>query len=102
MPILADARKPETYNWIEHVDVIMEDVATNDQSEIMIRNAKAFLKRDGTGMMVIKSRSIDVTREPEEIYKEEEAKLSKHFRVAGKVVLDPYEKDHIFFVLKPK
>jgi len=41
VPILADARKPETYSWIEKVDVIFQDVATNDQSEIIIRNIQA-------------------------------------------------------------
>jgi len=102
MPILADARKPETYGWVEPIDVIMEDVATNDQSEIMIRNAEKFLKKNGFAMMVIKSRSIDVTKEPDEIYKQEERKLSKHFRIVERVRLDPYEKDHMFYLMTPK
>ncbi|MBM3303638.1 MAG: fibrillarin-like rRNA/tRNA 2'-O-methyltransferase [Candidatus Aenigmarchaeota archaeon] len=102
MPILADARKPETYGWVEPIDVIMEDVATNDQSEIMIRNAEKFLKKGGHAMMVIKSRSIDVTKEPDEIYKQEERKLSKHFRIVERVRLDPYEKDHMFYLMTPK
>ena len=100
VPILADARKPETYGWIEHVDIIMEDVATNDQSEIMIRNAERFLKPGGYAMMVIKSRSMDVTREPKEIYREELAKLSKHLKVIQSLELDPFERDHLFILMK--
>ena len=100
VPILADARKPETYGWIEHVDVIMEDVATNDQSEIMIRNADRFLKPGGYAMMVIKSRSMDVTREPKDIYREELAKLSKHFKIIQSLELDPFERDHLFILMR--
>ncbi len=100
VPILADARKPETYAWIEHVDIVMEDVATNDQSEIMIRNAERFLKPGGYAMMVIKSRSIDVTKEPRGIYKAELEKLSKHFKVIQSLELDPHERDHLFILMR--
>jgi len=100
VPILADARKPETYSWTEHVDIIMEDVATNDQSEIMIRNAERFLKPGGFAMMVIKSRSIDVTKEPKDIYKRELEKLSKHFKIIQSLELDPFEKDHLFILMR--
>lgn len=101
VPILADARKPQDYSWIEPVDLVYQDVATNDQSEIIIRNAKQFLKKDGHAMIVIKSRSIDVTKKPGMIYKQELEKLKKHFRILGKIELDPYEKDHLYLVMKP-
>ena len=92
----------ETYSWIEPVDVVYQDVATNDQSEILIRNCKSFLKRDGFAVIAIKSRSIDVTKPPREIYKREESKLSKVFKILERKELDPYEKDHLFLVLKWK
>jgi len=100
VPILADARKPEEYSWIEPVDIVFQDVATNDQSEILIRNCQRFMKKQGTAMIAIKSRSIDVTKQPKEIYKQEIAKLEKVFKILDKVELDPYEKDHMFLVLK--
>jgi len=100
VPILADARKPETYSWIEKVDVIFQDVATNDQSEIIIRNAKQFLKPKGYAMIAIKARSIDVTKDPKVIYKQELEKLKKHFKIIEKVQLDPFEKDHLFVVMQ--
>ncbi len=100
VPVLADARKPESYSWIEPVDVVYEDVATNDQSEILIRNCKVFLKKNGFAMIAIKARSIDVVKDPKEIYKEEVKKLSKYFKILDKRELDPYEKDHLFLVMK--
>jgi len=100
VPILTSARKPQDYAWIEKVDVVFQDVATDDQSEIITRNAKAFLKKDGFAMIAIKSRSIDVTRTPREIYVQEKKKLRKAFRILDSVELDPYEKDHMFLVMK--
>jgi fibrillarin-like pre-rRNA processing protein len=102
VPILADARLPETYNNLVFgkVDLLYEDVASKDQIEILIRNAEAFLKVGGHAMIAIKSQSIDVTKKPREIYKDCLKKLSKHFEIVDKVELDPYEKMHLFVVLK--
>ncbi len=99
-PILADARKPEEYEWIEDVDLIFEDVASDDQTPIMIRNSERFLRKNGFAMMAIKARSIDVVKSPDEIYRKEIEKLKKHFEILDKVKLDPYEKDHLFLVMK--
>lgn len=100
--ILANAKMPEEYGWVERVDVLYQDVATNDQSEILVRNAKAFLKKDGFAMMAIKARSIDVTRNPGDVFREEVKKLGSHFRILEKVGLEPYEKDHMFVLMKPR
>ncbi len=102
VPILADARKPEDYEWVEPVDMVFEDVASDEQAAIMIRNAEKFLKADGYAMIAIKSRSIDVVRDPEQVYMEQLSLLGKHFRIIDKVRLDPYEKDHLFVVMQPK
>lgn len=100
VPIVGDARKPEEYGWIEKVDVVFEDVASDDQSPIMIRNAERFLKPNGFAMIAIKARSIDVIKRPEEVYRQELEKLEKHFKILDKVRLDPFEKDHMFVVMK--
>jgi len=102
IPILADARKPNDYLWIEQVDLIYADIAIKDQSDVFIRNAKIFLKEDGFGMIAIKSRSIDVTKNPREVYASERKKLEKFFNITDFVTLEPYERDHGFFVLKRK
>jgi len=102
VPLLLDARRPELYPWIEEVDLIYADIALKDQSEILVRNAKAFLKPNGFGMIAIKSRSIDVTENPAIVYKKQRKILEKFFHVTDFVKLGPYERDHGFFVLKRK
>jgi len=102
--ILADARKPEEYEKIvlEKVDLVYEDVASPDQIQILIRNCKKFLKFNGWAMIAIKSQSIDVVKPPKQVYRECLEELRKHFEIVDKVELDPYEKAHLFMVLKLK
>jgi len=102
VPLLADGRKPEEYAWTEQVDLIYADIAVREQSEILIRNAKMFLKPEGFGMIAIKARSIDVTKQPKIVYQQQRNILEKFFNVTDFVTLDPFERDHCFFVLKRK
>ena len=102
VPILANAKTPEDYSWVEPCDIVYQDVATDDQSEILIRNCQKFLKKDGFALLAIKSRSIDVTKDPKQVYKEELEKLKQVFEIVEKKELDPFEKDHMFVVLKWK
>lgn len=103
-PILGDTRKPEEYESLilEKVDFVFEDVASDDQIKILIRNCDKFLKSGGFAMIAIKSQSIDVTRKPQEVYKEALDELKNHFEILEKVELDPYEKHHLLVVLKKK
>ncbi len=101
VPILGDARKPETYDWIEKVDIVYSDVAQPDQTSIAIRNCRTFLKENGFLMIAIKTRSIDVTKSPNQITKEEIEKVKNAgFDIIDWKVLDPYEKDHSFIIAK--
>jgi fibrillarin-like pre-rRNA processing protein len=102
VPLLADARRPEKYPWVEKVDLIYADIAVKYQSEVLIRNANIFLKPGGFGMIAIKARSIDVTKNPRIVYKEQRQILEKFFNVVDFVTLEPFERDHGFFVLKMK
>lgn len=104
VPILADAKLPEKYagQIFGQVDLVFEDVASKDQIEILIRNAGKFLAPGGYAMIAIKSQSIDVTKQPKEIYEESLKELEKHFEILDKVELDPYEKMHMFVVLRKK
>jgi fibrillarin-like pre-rRNA processing protein len=100
IPILDDATKPRNYlHLVEKADIIYSDVAQPNQTEIFMENMRLFLKEDGVGFLMLKARSIDVTRNPEEIYREEESRLkTAGFRVLEKIDLEPYEKDHMAFV----
>lgn len=96
-PILGDARRPDEYaSMIPEVDAIYADVAQPDQADIVIKNAEYFLKPSGLVMLAIKSRSVDVTRSPSEIYKEQKSILEGKFNVVEMLELDPFEKDHAF------
>ncbi|MEM5790478.1 MAG: fibrillarin-like rRNA/tRNA 2'-O-methyltransferase [Candidatus Aenigmatarchaeota archaeon] len=102
IPILADARKMEYENLIfGKVDLVYCDVADPQEVEIFVRNCKKFLKKNGYGMIAVKSRSIDVLKKPEEIYREVKKKLEENkLEILDFVKLDPFEKDHGFFVVK--
>jgi len=100
IPILDDATKPQNYlHLLEKVDVLYSDVAQPKQSELFMNNMKLYLKSEGIGIIMIKARSIDVTKSPKKIFKEEESKLKiSGFRVLEKINLEPYEKDHMAIV----
>ena len=101
-PILADATKPKEYmNIIEKVDFLYCDVAQPTQSELFMKNMNLFSKDDALGMITIKARSIDVIQKPKKIFKQEEKKLKeKGFKIIEKIKLEPYEKDHIAFLVE--
>ena len=103
MPILADARMPEKYNWVEQVDVVFCDIADTQMSEAAIRNARAFLKMDGFVMIAIKARSIDVVANPRMIVEQEVKKFQDaNFDVIQWMMLDPLERDHGFILARMK
>ena len=101
-PILGDATKPKGYmNLVEKSDLVYCDVAQPTQSELFMKNMNLFAKDDGVGLLMIKARSIDVVQKPKKIFKEQEKKLKeKGFKVIEKVKLEPYEKDHIAFLVE--
>lgn len=101
-PILGDARNPEAYSpLVPIVDLIYADVAQPEQSRILSRNAEFYLKSGGWALLAIKSRSIDVTKPPEEVYVAEVGELEGGgFEVLELVELDPYERDHAMVVAK--
>lgn len=102
IPIHADARMPAEYQKIGKVDVLYQDIAQQDQDDILIRNAGIFLKKGGIAMFCIKSQSIDVTAQPKEVFEKILQKLSPHFEILEKIKLEPYDKDHLFVVLRSK
>ncbi len=64
LPILGDARDPDRYAVmvVLPVDVIYQDVAQRDQWGIAHKNVKALMGEDGWLALVVKARSIDVSR----------------------------------------
>jgi fibrillarin-like pre-rRNA processing protein len=103
-PLLEDVTKPKKYlNLVEKVDFIYCDVAQPKQTNAFIDNIKLFLKEDALAMIMIKSRSIDVNQKPQKIFKQEEQKLiANGLGIVEKIKLEPYEKDHICFLVQRK
>jgi fibrillarin-like pre-rRNA processing protein len=103
-PMLENANRPETYQdkLSKSVDIVYQDIAQRNQSEIFLKNCNLFLKKDGYALIAIKARSVDVTKNPNEIFKIEREKILKELIIIDERKLDPYEKDHMFFVCKKK
>lgn len=102
-PLLGDARHPETYaHHLCLVDAVFQDIAQRDQAEIFIANCDAFLKKGGFGILAVKARSIDVARNPNQIFKEVREYLDKKITIVDYRELNPFEKDHCIFVCKKK
>ena len=101
-PILADATKPKYYlNKVEKTDLVYCDVAQEKQSELFMDNMNLFLKEEGLGLITIKARSIDVIQKPKKIFKDEAKKIKENgYSILEKIKLEPYEKDHIAFLVE--
>lgn len=103
-PILADASKPEEYSSIvPQVDMLYQDVAQPNQSYILTRNAQMFLKPKGIALMMIKARSIDVSKNPKAVFAEELKKLrAAGFKIMAQTTLEPFERDHLAVLMEWK
>ncbi|MFQ5476631.1 MAG: fibrillarin-like rRNA/tRNA 2'-O-methyltransferase [Nitrosopumilus sp.] len=101
IPILQDARKPKEYfSVFGKVDIVYVDIAQPDQTKIAIDNCDMFLKKGGYFFLVIKTRSIDVTKSPKKIIVEEIDKLKTKFDILQSIDLHPYDKDHAMVIAK--
>jgi fibrillarin-like pre-rRNA processing protein len=100
-PLLEDARLPERYAMFikGKVDDIYCDIAQPEQAKILADNADLFLKNSGWVMLAVKAQSIDVTKEPSEVFRREVKVLeSRGFNIADVIHLEPYDKAHVMIV----
>ena len=102
LPILADASKPDAYaGTVGRVDLVYQDIAQRDQVEILHRNLR-FLNPDGAVILIVKSRSVDVAREPAAVYRGVESALRKRgLHILGTIPLDPFQRDHAAVIAEP-
>jgi fibrillarin-like pre-rRNA processing protein len=103
IPIMADATRPEAYApLVEVVDLVYQDVAQPDQAAIAIRNC-VFLKQGGYLILMLKTRSVDVRKDPAIVFDEAIGALEgAGFTVQESVWLAPYHHDHAAIVcIKP-
>ncbi|MBC7120861.1 MAG: fibrillarin-like rRNA/tRNA 2'-O-methyltransferase [Candidatus Methanosuratus sp.] len=96
VPILGDARDPSSYRFfLELVDVIYCDVAQPEQAKLLADNSDYYLKKGGKIMIAIKARSVDVTMDPSQVFRQEVKILEdRSFKILDLKHLEPFEKDH--------
>ncbi|QYZ79118.1 fibrillarin-like rRNA/tRNA 2'-O-methyltransferase [Methanofollis formosanus] len=99
VPIMADAGRPAAYRGIvEEVDLVYQDVAQPDQVRIALANL-LFLRPGGTFILMLKTRSVDIRKDPREVA-EEAVRALEEGGLAVKDVrwLEPYHRDHAAIV----
>jgi fibrillarin-like pre-rRNA processing protein len=101
-PILASANHPEEYkDTVMKVDFLYQDVSQKNQVEMFLKNVNLFLKKGSQCAIAIKAFSIDVSKKPEEVFKDCEKKLiAGGLKIIDKVILEPYHKGHCMFICK--
>jgi fibrillarin-like pre-rRNA processing protein len=102
IPIMADARTPSSYRpYLESVDTIYCDVAQPEQAKLLADNADMYLRKQGSVMIAIKARSVDVTKDPNDVYRQEMDVLeSRGFKIIDIKDLEPFDKDHAMIVAR--
>ena len=99
VPIIQDARRPEEFFSVyKKVDIVYVDIAQPDQTNIAIENCRLYLKSGGYLFLVIKTRSIDVVKDPKMVIKDEIKKLDTLFEIKQTIDLHPYDKDHAMVI----
>ncbi len=96
IPIVEDGRRPKSYYSIfGMVQTVYCDIAQPDQTDIAIENCRVYLEKGGVLLLVVKSRSIDVVKDPRVVIKEEAKKLESNGFIIQQIIdLEPFDKDH--------
>jgi fibrillarin-like pre-rRNA processing protein len=104
IPIMGDANTPEKYAKFIYgkIDLLYQDVAQPNQTEIAILNARKFLKADGGILIItIKARSINTAINPSDIFPIELKKLEDaKFEILDKLDIKPYTADHLVVIAR--
>lgn len=102
LPILGDANRPGTYaRYAYDANSIYQDVAQPNQAKILLKNS-SLLEPGDFSILCIKSRSIDVARDPQEIIEEELESVTDGYHVHQVIKLEPFHKDHALVLCEKK
>ncbi|ERG94758.1 fibrillarin-like rRNA/tRNA 2'-O-methyltransferase [Haloquadratum walsbyi] len=103
IPLLCDARRPETYAHVVEADVdyLIQDVATRGQATVALRN-RQFLSPDGKLILAIKARSEDVLRDPEDVFDTVISTLREGYSIQTRKRLDRFHDDHLAVIATPR
>ena len=101
LPILADARDPTAYSKmvVLPVDVIYQDVAQRDQWGIAHTNVQALMADEGMLVLVVKARSIDVSKPAFDVVNQVAANATADgYRVMEMVDIGAFAEDHYVII----
>lgn len=103
VPLLKDARHPETYAHVVEAgcDLLVQDLATPNQAAIAVDH-RPFLADDGRLVLSIKAPSEDVTADPETVFDDALSTLEAAYEVIDHARLEPYHDDHLGVVATPR
>jgi fibrillarin-like pre-rRNA processing protein len=103
IPILGDARYPETYSnsIFTDIDLIYQDVSQPNQAEIAILNSDYYLNDKGKIIVAIKSQSIDSISKSEKIYRQEKDVFERSgYKIIESINIHRYAANHIVLIVK--
>jgi fibrillarin-like pre-rRNA processing protein len=102
LPILADAQLPERYLAdVGPVELLYQDVAQRNQAAIFAEHAGSFLAPGGTGLLMLKVRSITQSRPAARIVAEARQLLTQAgLPVRSSVDLAPFSREHTALLVR--
>lgn len=97
LPLFADAQLPERYQAdVGTVGFLYQDVAQRNQAQIFVENARACLASRGTGVLMLKVRSVTQRVASASIVRAARRELETGgFTVRAETVLAPFSRDHV-------
>lgn len=105
IPFVGNASNPAEYSeFMKELmpEVLVQDVSQKNQTEIFLKNAELFLKKNSIALLCLKSRSIDSAANPKTILEKELRKIEPVLLVQQIIDLKPFEKDHFLLCCKKK
>ncbi len=103
IPILADARYPNTYaaSIFSNIDIIYQDVSQPNQAEIALANCDYYLKKNGLLVLAVKSQSIDSTKKSDLIYAQERKVIENAgYNIIESINIHRYAANHIILIIR--
>ncbi len=101
IPIYADATRPVLYaSLLEPADLLYQDVAQPNQAGIAVKHLP-FLKSGGRLILMLKTRSVDIRKSPDEVFADTCAELKEGGYIVEKSTwLNPYHQDHAAIICR--
>jgi fibrillarin-like pre-rRNA processing protein len=101
LPLLTDAQLPERYRAdVGLVDLLYQDVAQRNQAAIFVENARVCLHPRGTGVLMLKVRSVTQRRPGPVVVREARAEIQRGgLTVRAEVSLAPFSREHVALVV---